>query len=1142
MKKIIIGLSLLAGLVLAPTMVSAATIEELQAQINALTLQISRLKNTSATSAVVPSKTPPTVTAQWGDYDPENPSLACINLQYNLRYRGTDTQTNGEVSMFQDFLQSKGYLNNEPTGFFGLLTMAAAKKYQASVGLSPTGYVGPLTRGKIKDATCGGTVSTTFSALPISGNVPLLVSFSTTASTDNGELIIDFGDGQHSSFEKGLTHYYTTVGTYIATLAQQPPFVCNAPAGTVCAQVMPSQVVIGKVKINVTDSNPNSGAPVVKGIEGPASLNVGQTGTWTVHASVPDQLGAQLSYSVQWGDEGLVAVPTASSPVQQTLQTSATFTHVYQNNGTYKLTFTVSNSAGSAQTSMSVVVGGQASTGITVTAPNGGGYWYRGNIELVQWTTSNIPEYNQMLIRLRSVDTKQEYNLVTTNNDGNEKMFIPSSIPIGAYNLEVKTSVGTQSYVDSSDSYFKVIDGTATTPNITVTAPNGGEQWEIGVLNTITWTPYGYNPDINPPADVVAWLDQKLSNGGVKTVGKIVPSGKASIHWEGQIDTGNNVGVYPMPEPGQYYIRVENTKTGATDTSNAPFTLLPRSVDLKVNGSDGPITVASNQKVTVSWKGTGVKYCALYNVQRTIGGTEGNVANLPPSGTLDLYFAPPSGASNNVWITCERPDGTTRGDAVGVNTVVPISATLKITSPNGGEQIPLTQPYTIRWTQKGLTNPIAIALYRNDQWYNWIDKNVSRDKSAYDSYEYSWTPRAGLIDSQVFTEPGNVFKIYITGQKADGSGYVDDKSDAPFGFSVGSTSCTAPHIASNILVTTGSSPNQQWGQNLSADQAVTWSSPNLPPWGTLSGNKINFTAPPYTGTYSYMLVATNNCGAIDRQTMNIIISNGSAALDQSSMTSTSGTPTISGTANVSAVGVVISNSGGKVYGSGLVGNNGGRWSVTVSPPLPSGTYTVIVNNYFSNVALAKGSLTVTTQTTTPAPTLTFTASPTTITTDQTFLMSWSSSNATTCTDPNGTKGGSSGYVSTSGSTQGSIGTPGTYPYSMTCTGAGGSVTKSVTITVSPSTARLTCGLYRGGTNTATNMIASPNPATSVEDTDSACINYCDASGPISNDKCLRGTNTIKTYQSPDPTSALNSQQLNNLASVLTAMQKIVDSL
>ena len=49
-----------------------------------------------------------------------------------------------------------------------------------------------------------------------------------------------------------------------------------------------------------------NGAPVVTGVDGPASLATGQSGTWTVRASVPNTPNAQLRYSVIWGDEGVL--------------------------------------------------------------------------------------------------------------------------------------------------------------------------------------------------------------------------------------------------------------------------------------------------------------------------------------------------------------------------------------------------------------------------------------------------------------------------------------------------------------------------------------------------------------------------------------------------------------------------------------------------------------------------------------------------------------------------------------------------------------------------------------------------------------------------------------------------------------------
>ncbi len=61
------------------------------------------------------------------------------NLMY--RSRGAD------VVALQDILRSKGYLNSQSTGFFGIATFKAVKAFQKNyMRINPTGFVGPKTR------------------------------------------------------------------------------------------------------------------------------------------------------------------------------------------------------------------------------------------------------------------------------------------------------------------------------------------------------------------------------------------------------------------------------------------------------------------------------------------------------------------------------------------------------------------------------------------------------------------------------------------------------------------------------------------------------------------------------------------------------------------------------------------------------------------------------------------------------------------------------------------------------------------------------------------------------------------------------------------------------------------------------------
>ncbi len=97
---------------------------------------------------------------------------------------------------------------------------------------------------------------------------------------------------------------------------------------------------------------------------------------------------------------------------------------------------------------------------------------------------------------------------------------------------------------------------------------------------------------------------------------------------------------------------------------------------------------------------------------------------------------------------------------------------ITVASPNGGEKITINEPHVIKWEQQGLKN-VSIALYRNDQWKQWIVKDLVTEYTG--SLSHTWMPAQTDINTRDF-------KIYITGQKMDGTGYADDKSDAPFSF------------------------------------------------------------------------------------------------------------------------------------------------------------------------------------------------------------------------------------------------------------------------------------------------------------------------------------------------------------------------
>ncbi len=190
-------------------------------------------------------------------------------------------------------------------------------------------------------------------------------------------------------------------------------------------------------------------------------------------------------------------------------------------------------------------------------------------------------------------------------------------------------------------------------PAVTLLSPNGGERWMLNSGKTIV----KWKPDPPDYPVVKAYLEKLEKGGNYVTLGEMLPSAKGSIQWSGEL---NRYGNYA--EPGErYFVRVENTKTGNFDRSDAPFTILSTDymkVDLKVNGADGPFQLPEGtDSLKISWTSENAESCNFYGQE--IGS---DIEKLPPSGERTVAVQNTLG-TKFVSLTCESDLGV-RNDFV----------------------------------------------------------------------------------------------------------------------------------------------------------------------------------------------------------------------------------------------------------------------------------------------------------------------------------------------------------------------------------------------------------------------------------------------------------------------------------------------
>lgn len=175
------------------------------------------------------------------------------------------------------------------------------------------------------------------------------------------------------------------------------------------------------VSFAITGYGINS-SPTIVSVNGPASISTGQVGTWTIVINNPTSNYATVS--ANWGDVSSYTQSNQQQSYSQGQQT-ITFTHVYNTQGTYIPTFTVTNGNGTpANSSVSVVVYGTSVNTSTPTISSiNPGYGTTGTSVTIYG--SNFTGSNTIIFNSGAI-----YNVYTTT--GNTLNFVLPSY-VSAY-------------------------------------------------------------------------------------------------------------------------------------------------------------------------------------------------------------------------------------------------------------------------------------------------------------------------------------------------------------------------------------------------------------------------------------------------------------------------------------------------------------------------------------------------------------------------------------------------------------------------------------------------------------------------------------------------------------------------------------
>lgn len=122
---------------------------------------------------------------------------------------------------------------------------------------------------------------------------------------------------------------------------------------------------------------------------------------------------------------------------------------------------------------------------ITVSSPNGGEMWKRGEKVHISWSSDQV---DVAQIKIRNADTGSVLQIDRLSSDPHYYDWtIPLDFILGdRYEIQVLDPDNSQ-ICDWSDKYFRIVSQSAASKSITLTSPDGGEVWRVGETHQITW-------------------------------------------------------------------------------------------------------------------------------------------------------------------------------------------------------------------------------------------------------------------------------------------------------------------------------------------------------------------------------------------------------------------------------------------------------------------------------------------------------------------------------------------------------------------------------------------------------------------------------------------------------------------------------
>ncbi|MCX6149158.1 MAG: hypothetical protein NTX22_01390 [Ignavibacteriales bacterium] len=328
---------------------------------------------------------------------------------------------------------------------------------------------------------------------------------------------------------------------------------------------------------------------------------------------------------------------------------------------------------------------------ITVLTPNGGESFLTGTSNNITWTSTNI------------ANVKIEY---TINNGATWSVISESTPSDGVFEWanipDINSSLCRVRISDSDDGvpfdisnnnfiiYNQIVQG------IELTSPNGGEQWQAGTGQVITWSASGINN---------VKIEYTTNNG---------------LEWNTIVGNVKSTGAYEWNVPNitstQCKVRISDAIDGQpSDESNATFKIKPVPM-IKVLKPNGGEVWTAGKIDTIKWVSIGVENVLIESSVDNGLTWQPVVKKTPSDGEYEASFTL---ASKFYKIKISDSELSSPIDESDGTFIVAEAPQITVITPNGGENWLTGTNSEIKWISTKIDS-VKIEYTLNNG-YDWID-------------------------------------------------------------------------------------------------------------------------------------------------------------------------------------------------------------------------------------------------------------------------------------------------------------------------------------------------------------------------------------------------------------------------------------